>query len=445
MSTRVRFAPSPTGFLHVGNIRAALVNWLFAQKEGGAFVLRLDDTDPERSKPEFADAIKDDLTWLGLTWDEIYKQSDRFELYDAAAGKLKKAGRLYPCFETAEELEVKRKLQLARKMPPVYDRAALDLGDKEKAAFEAEGRTPHWRFKIDLPAVIEFDDLIRGHVHFDLASVSDPILVRGDGSYLYTLPSVVDDIEMEISHVVRGEDHVTNSAVQVQLYQALGGKAPEFAHFTLLKAADAKGLSKRGGSFSIREMRGEEGIEPEAILSLLAHIGTSDAIQPVWDVAPLVESFDFSKFGHSSPKFNIEELKNLNTKILHKLSYDAAKARLGDKMVGKTEWSVIQTNISTLGEVADWHHMIEGPITPKIEDKGFIEAAAALFPDGELGENSWSVWTGAVKAKTGKSGRDLFMPLRLALTGLDHGPEMKLLLPLIGAKKARARLGGETA
>ena len=444
MSVRVRFAPSPTGYLHVGNIRAALINWLFASKEGGKFILRLDDTDPERSREEYADAIREDLIWLGLGWDETYKQSERLDRYDAAAEALKKSGRLYPCYETPEELEIKRKMQLARKRPPVYDRAALKLSADEIKKVEAKGRKPHWRFKIELPATVGFEDLIRGHAHFDLASVSDPILVREDGSYLYTLPSCVDDLEMKISHVIRGEDHVTNSAVQIQIFEALGGKAPEFAHFPLLQAADKSGLSKREGSLSIRNLR-QQGIEPEAILSLLAHIGTSDAIQPCWDMAPLVEGFDFTKFARATANFHVKDLKHLNTKIVHGLSHQAAKARLSDKMVGEEEWGVIRPNISSLGEVADWHHMIEGPIKPRIEDTDFIAEAARVFPEGELGDKSWAAWTAAVGEKTGRTGRDLFMPLRLALTGMDHGPEMKLLLPLIGAEKAKARLKGEGA
>ena len=292
--------------------------------------------------------------------------------------------------------------------------------------------------------MIEFDDLLRGHAHFDLASVSDPILVRGDGSYLYTLPSVVDDLEMNISHVIRGEDHVTNSAVQVQIYRALGGQAPEFAHFSLLQAADKSGLSKREGSLSIRQLR-KEGIEPEALLSLLAHIGTSDEIHPFLDVAPLIESFDFAKFGRASAKFDPAELKTLNAKIVHEMPFERVKERLSNFGMSQAEWEVIKHNIWTIKEAQDWHHMIEGPIKPKIEDAGFINQALEVFPKGDLDEGSWSTWTAAIKEKTGRKGRDLFMPLRLALTGLDHGPEMKLLLPLIGAERALARLKGEVA
>ena len=443
MSVRVRFAPSPTGYLHVGNIRAALVNWLYAKKEGGAFILRLDDTDPGRSADKFAAAIEEDLTWLGLKWDETYKQSERFKKYDTAAETLKKAGRLYACYETPEELEVKRKMQLARKLPPVYDRAALELTDEAREKLEAEGRKPHWRFKIDLPAAVEFDDLIRGHAHFDLASVSDPVLVREDGSYLYSLPSVVDDIGMNISHVIRGEDHVTNSAVQTQIFTALGGQAPAFAHFPLLQAADEKGLSKREGALSIRNLRAD-GIEPEAIISLLAHIGTSDAIQPFWETKPLVDGFDFSKFARATAKFDVEELKTLNAKIIHGLSFETAKER-SDADFTDDVWQAIRPNLESLREVPDYLKLIEGPVKPAITDKAFVKDALALFPTGKLDEASWGAWAKAVGEKTGRKGRDLFMPLRLALTGLDHGPEMAKLLPLIGTEKAKARLQGKAA
>lgn len=444
MSVRVRFAPSPTGYLHVGNIRAALVNWLFAKRVGGVFILRLDDTDPERSKEEYAEAIKEDLTWLGLDWGETYKQSDRLESYEAAAEVLKKAGRLYPCYETSEELEVKRKMQLARKLPPVYDRAGLKLSEAEIKKFEAEGRVPHWRFKLDEGETVEFNDLIRGASHFEMSAVSDPVLIRGDGSFLYTLPSVVDDMDMNITHVVRGEDHVTNSAVQTQIFAALGGKAPTFAHFSLLQSITKEGLSKRTGALSIRQLR-DDGIEPEALLSLLAHIGTSDDIKPYANVAPLIESFDFSKFGRATAKFNIEELKGINAKIIHDLPYQVVKERMGKFGVGEAEWEVIKHNLSTLKDTKDWHHMIEGPVTPVIEDKNFIAEALSVFPKGKLDDQSWSSWAADIKEKTGKKGRDLFMPLRLALTGRDHGPEMKLLLPLIGAEKAKARLAGKSA
>ena len=444
MSVRARFAPSPTGFLHVGNIRAALVNWLFVQKEGGEFILRLDDTDPERSQDKYADAIKEDLTWLGLKWDETYKQSDRMAKYEAAAERLIKDGRLYPCYETPDELEVKRKMQLARKLPPVYDRAALKLSEKDMVKLEADGRSPHWRFKIDLPATVEFEDLIRGQAHFNLASVSDPVLVREDGSFLYTLPSVVDDLDMKITHVIRGEDHVTNSAVQTQIYEALGGNTPQFAHFSLLQAADKSALSKREGALSIRHLR-EDGIEPEAIISLLAKIGTSDPIQPFLDKGPLVEEFDWAKFARATAKFDIEELRGLNAKIVHGLSFDAALARLPDLKFTNAEWQTLHQNLGMLADLPDYLKLVRGPITPVIEDEGFIGEALSLFPEGELSEESWGVWTKAVAEKTGNKGRDLFMPLRKALTGMDHGPEMNRLLPLIGAERAKARLKGEVA
>ena len=335
-------------------------------------------------------------------------------------------------------------MQLARKLPPVYDRAGLKLSGAEIAKFDAEGRVPHWRFKLDETEKVEFNDLIRGASHFEMSSVSDPVLIRHDGSFLYTLPSVVDDMEMNITHVVRGEDHVTNSAVQTQIFGALGGKAPTFAHFSLLQSITKEGLSKRSGALSIRQLR-EDSIEPEAILSLLAHIGTSDDIKPFADVALLIESFDFSKFGRATAKFDVEELKSLNAKIIHGLPYAVVKSRLGAFGVGENEWEVIKHNIATLREAEDWHHMIEGPVTPVIEDEGFIGEAFALFPKGKLDDAAWGNWANAIKEKTGRKGRDLFMPLRLALTGRDHGPEMKLLLPLIGSERAKARLQGKSA
>jgi glutamyl-tRNA synthetase len=335
-------------------------------------------------------------------------------------------------------------MQLARKLPPVYDRAALNLSEAEAKKFEADGRKPHWRFKLDEKETVEFEDLIRGHSHFDMGSVSDPILIREDGSFLYTLPSVVDDLDMAISHIIRGEDHVTNSAVQTQIFEALGGTAPRFAHFSLLQSLDSKGLSKREGALSIRNLRAE-GIEPEAILSFLAHIGTSEAIQPYAEVEPLVESFDFTKFGRATAKFDDAELKSLNAKIIHTLPFETVKSRLKGLGIGEPEWEVVKHNIGTLKEALDWHHMIEGPVTSAIEDEGFLAEALKAFPEGRLDQDSWQVWTGALKKATGRKGRDLFMPLRLALTGRDHGPEMKYLLPLIGAEKAKARLQGKSA
>jgi glutamyl-tRNA synthetase len=445
MPVTVRFAPSPTGRLHVGNIRAALVNWLYARKEGGTFILRLDDTDRERSTEEFAEGIKNDLKWLGLQWDTCYRQSERIEKYDAAAASLKAADRLYACYETAEELEVKRKMQLARKLPPVYDRAALQLSGEDKAELEAGGRRPHWRFRLNTPGRVEFKDLIRGPVSLDLESVSDPILVREDGSYLYSLPSVVDDLELEISHVVRGEDHVTNSAVQMQIFEALGGAAPVFAHFSLLTSPEGGGLSKRERALSIEDLREQEGIEQMAILSLLARLGTSEAVEAESVMEPLIEGFDFSKFARKPTKFDHRELDHLNARILHAMDYSAVSKRVSIEGLDEAFWNAVRPNLGRFGELEGWWTIVHGPLEPQIEDREFLSKALALLAEGEITDETWGDWTSAIKSETGRKGRDLFMPLRLALTGQAHGPEMQALLPLIGAERVRARLAGEIA
>ena len=440
MSVKVRFAPSPTGKLHVGNIRAALVNWLFAQQQGGEFILRVDDTDVERSTKENEDAIRADLTWLGLSWDETFRQSERFERYNEVVAMLKEAGRLYPCYETADELDMKRKIQMGRGMPPVYDRAALELTDEEKAALEAEGRKPHWRFKLNTPARVEWTDLIRGDVSIDLEALSDPILIREDGSFLYTLPSVVDDVDYGITHIVRGEDHVTNSAVQVQIFEAVGGTAPEMAHFALMTGKGGEGLSKRHGAMSIEEYRTESGLEPMSIVSLIARVGTSEPIEPFTEVQPLVDGFDFGKFSRSTAKLDPADLDVLNAKILHASSYEAVKERLPG--VSQEFWNVVQPNVSKLSDVADWQAIVEGPVVPKIEDAGHIAKVRDLLPEGDITPETWGIWTGNIKEELGVKGRALFMPLRQAITGQDHGPDMGVVLPLIGRERVLERLGG---
>lgn len=444
MSVKVRFAPSPTGLLHVGNVRTAISNWLFARKMGGVFFLRIDDTDLERSTKEYEDGIREDLTWLGLNWDEEARQSERFDRYDAAVEKLKADGRLYACYETAQELDLKRKIQLGQGKPPLYDRAGLALKDEEKAKYEAEGRKPHWRFKLATPARVEWDDLVRGPQNFDIEALSDPILVREDGSYLYTLPSVVDDIDFGITHIMRGEDHSANSAVQTQLFEALGARAPEMAHFALLTGAKGEGLSKRLGSASIRSYREEDGLEAMSIVSLLAKMGSSDPIEPFTSMEPLIEQFEFSKFSRATAKFDPRDLELLNAKILHVTDYAAVKDRLEDG-ISEEIWNVARANIEKLEDAGDWLHIIEGPVTPVIEDADFITKAAELLPGGEWDDTTWKAWTTAVKDETGAKGRALFMPLRQAVTGLDHGPEMGTLLPLIGAERVRARLNGQKA
>lgn len=443
MSVKVRFAPSPTGFLHVGNVRTALVNWLFCRQMGGEFLLRLDDTDTARSTEEFATAIEKDLSWLGLDWDKKARQSDRVASYEAAVEKLKADGRLYPCYETSQELDLKRKVQLGQGKPPVYDRSGLNLSDEQIKAYEAEGRTPHWRFKLDLPARVEWTDLVKGHLSYDLSALSDPILIRGNGSFLYTLPSVVDDIDFGISHIMRGEDHAANSAVQTQIFEALGGKTPEYAHFSLLTGAGGEGLSKRLGTASIQSYREEDGLEAMSINSLLARLGSSDSIEPLTSLESLISGFDFGKYSRSTAKFDPKDLEILNAKILHQTDY----AQVADRLEGVQEavWNVARANISKLSDINDLNAIVQGPINPIIEDAGFTEKAASLLPDGDIDGGTWKEWTSLIKQETGAKGRALFMPLRQAITGLDHGPEMGPLLPLIGRDKVLARLKGSAA
>jgi len=448
MSVIVRFAPSPTGKIHVGNVRAALWNWLFARSRGGRFILRIDDTDVERSTKENEDRIRTDLTWLGLAWDETFSQSARFADYDVVSDLLRAKGLLYPCYETAEDLERKRRLQRTRSLPPVYDRAALTLTDAQLAAFEAEGRKPHWRFKLS-QAPVKWNDLIRGETVVDTASVSDPVLIREDGVYLYTLPSCIDDIDYRVSHVIRGEDHVTNAGVQIEIMQAVigvrgKGALPAFAHHSLLIGADGQGLSKRLGSLSIEQMR-EDGLEPAAITSLLAKLGTSEPVLPQPDIMALARSFDFDKVGRAPARFDEAELLALNAKILHELPHAALAARLSAKGVSEKLWDAVKGNVVRLADAADWKTVIEGAIDPVIEDAEFCAKAAALVPDDPLTEQSWEAFVAAVKAATGAKGRALFHPLRLALTGREKGPEMAAIFPLIGAVRARARLKGERA
>jgi glutamyl-tRNA synthetase len=448
MGVRVRFAPSPTGRLHVGNARIALINYLFAAREGGAFVLRLDDTDAERSRAEYAAGIEADLNWLGLGWVEKHRQSDRLSLYDAAAARLRESGRLYPCYETADELAEGRRRAQTRGRPPIYDRAALKQTADNRKRFEDSGREPHWRFKLEHEP-IEWIDLVRGKVHFEGRNLSDPVLVREDASPLYTLTSVVDDMDMAISHVIRGEDHVANTATQIQIIQALGGGqgSISFAHLPLLAGAGGEALSKREGALGLADLR-EDGIEPMAVNSLLARLGTSDPVQPVADLGLLAGGFAWDKFSRASPKFDPAELAQLNTRLLHALPLAAVRDRLGALEIDAADeafWNAVRPNIERLSDVEIWWRVVAGPIDPVIEDDSFLKDAAALLPPAPWDEATWQLWTGAVKDATGRKGRALFHPLRLALTGRENGPELKLLLPLIGHERAAARLAGRTA
>lgn len=441
----LRFAPSPTGYLHIGNARSALFNGLYARRHGGRFMLRYDDTDLARSKPEYAAAIAEDLAWLGITPDLVISQSQRLSLYDAAAEDLRAAGRLYPCYETADELDRRRKRQLARGLPPIYDRAALKLTAEDRAKLEAEGRRPHWRFLLE-PRIVAWTDLIRGDAHVDCASLSDQVLIREDGTYLYHLPSVVDDAATGVTHIIRGEDHVTNTAVHIQIFQALGAALPVFGHHNLLTTASGEGLSKRLGHLSLRGLR-EAGVEPLAVAALATLTGSSDAVRPVASLDELAGLVDLAHVSRAPAKFDEHDLDTLSARTLHQLPYDAVAFRLAEMGVDTSErfWLAIRGNLGKLDEARLWDDVVRGPIRPVIADAEFAAAAAALLPPEPFDATTWKSWTGAVAAATGAKGKALFMPLRQALTAQDHGPELAALLPLIGRDKALRRLKGESA
>ena len=446
MTVTVRIAPSPTGLLHIGNIRAALFNYLLARKHGGSFMLRLDDTDRERSTEVFAEAIKRDLGWLGLQWDVFARQSDRLARYTEILEQLKKSGRVYPCYETQAELDLKRKTQLGRGLPPVYDRGALKVSEADKAALESQGRKPHWRFLLEHKDVT-WDDMIQGHKSFPAAALSDPVLVREDGVPLYTFCSVVDDIDDKTTHIIRGEDHVTNTAVQIQIWQAITPLAvPIFAHFPLIVSATGLEMSKRLGTLSIASMRDELQIEPMAINALLAKLGTSDSIAPRLTLDELVGEVDISKISHSTPKFDLEELKALNAKILHLTPFTAIRDRLagiGMRDITEAFWNMARANIVTLSDLRQWVQVVQGPLTPLVQDADFLAQATNALPPAPWDGTTWASWINTLKTQTGRKGKELFLPLRLALTGVEHGPEMKLLLPMIGEKRARGLLAGK--
>jgi glutamyl-tRNA synthetase len=437
MSVTTRFAPSPTGRLHVGNLRTALHNWLLARKAGGRFLLRIDDTDAARSKERFVDAIRRDLAWLGLEPDGEERQSVRLPIYEEAFERLKAAGRIYPCYETAQELDLKRKVLLGRGLPPIYDRAALSLTEEERAAKEATGIAPHWRFKLDYAERIEWQDGIRGAQLFDPAQLSDPVVRRADGSWLYMLPSAVDDIAMGVTDVLRGEDHVSNTAVQIQMFTALRSQPPRFAHEALLVGREGK-LSKRLGSLDCEALR-EEGIEPEVVVALLARLGTSQPVEPIASRQALIDSFDLAHFGRAPARFDAEELARLNGAILHQLPFARVVDRLPNGM-GEAAWEAIRPNLSTIAEAADWWSVVTGPVeAPPTDDetRTYLALAAERL---SWSEDPWGGLTSALKDATGRKGKALFLPLRIALTGRSSGPDMHALLPLIGEEEARSRL-----
>ncbi len=433
--TVTRFAPSPTGYLHVGNLRTALFNWLIARAQGGTFILRLDDTDPERSKPEFADAIKQDLEWLGLTWDRVETQSSRLDRYEAAAQDLRDKGRFYEAFETPTELDLKRKKQLNMGRPPVYDRAALALSEDDKAKLRAERGQGHWRFKLDHER-IEWDDGILGPLSIDAASVSDPVLIRADGQFLYTLASVCDDIDYGITHVVRGSDHVTNTGTQIQIITALGGTVPSFAHHSLLTGPQGEALSKRLGTLSLRDLRAQ-GVEPMALLSLMARLGSSQPVDLRETLDEVIAGFDLASFGAAPTKFDVKDLFPLTAHALAHRPYprvaEHVRALGVPDDIAEAFWLVARDNITTLKDLDAWWGLCRDGASPLIapEDAEMVGTAFGLLPEPPFTAESWKDWTAAVKEATGRKGKGLFMPLRKALTGMDHGPDMASLMPLL--------------
>jgi glutamyl-tRNA synthetase len=433
--------------MHIGNARTALLNWLYVRPRGGRFILRFDDTDLERSKAEYAEAIEKDLAWLGVAPDLVRRQSERMAAYDAAAETLKAQGRLYPAYETAEELDRRRRRQQALGRPPVYDRAALRLTDAERAALEASGRKPHWRFRLE-PRTVRWDDMVRGESHVDCGSLSDPVLRREDGSYLYTLPSVVDDIEFGVTHVIRGEDHVTNTGPQIQIFEALAGAAPRFGHHNLLTDAGGEGLSKRTGALSIGSLR-EKGVEPLAVAALAVLVGSAEAVRPVASLDELAAMVDLAHLSHGAARFDEAELDALSARTLHHMPYEAVADRLEALGIAgpgaEGFWLAVRGNLARLEEAAIWRQVVEGEIATIVEDREFLRLAASRLPEGAWDQSTWAVWTKELKTLTGRKGRELFHPLRLALTGRESGPELAALLPLIGRAKALARLSAPSA
>ncbi|HHL20291.1 MAG TPA: glutamate--tRNA ligase [Aliiroseovarius sp.] len=439
--TTTRFAPSPTGYLHIGNLRTALFNYLIAAKAGGSFILRLDDTDPERSKPEFAEAIQEDLRWLGLDWDRVEQQSKRLARYEENAQKLRDMGRLYECFETPVELDLKRKKQLNMGRPPVYDRAALELSEAEKARLREERGPGHWRFKLDRER-IEWDDGILGPQSIDAASLSDPVLIRGDGQFLYTLASVTDDADFAITDVVRGADHVTNTAVQIQIFRALGHDLPRFAHHSMLTGPQGEALSKRLGTLSLRDLRAR-GIEPMALLSLMARLGSSRPVELAASLDEIAAGFDLGSFGAAPTKFDEADLGPLTARYLSGLDFAGVAGDIAALGVPADKapafWEAVRENIQTRADLENWWHILRDGAEPVIadEDRAFVETALELLPEPPFDATTWAGWTRAVKEATGRKGRGLFMPLRKALTGREHGPDMGKLMPLM--QKVRAK------
>ena len=443
MTVKTRFAPSPTGMLHIGNARTALINMLYTRHFGGKFILRIDDTDLIRSKKEYEIAIKQDLKWLGINWDETFSQSQRLENYDQAKNKLINSGRLYECFETPEELEIKRKLQLSSGLPPIYDRASLKVSHEQKEKYKSSGRKPHYRFKLE-GDIIEWEDLIKGPMHFEVINISDPIVIREDGSMTYMISSTVDDIDTEITHVIRGEDHVTNTAIQVQLFEALNCTPPAFGHLSLVKARDEK-ISKRAGGYEIAALRDEKHIEAMAINSFFANIGTSNNLVAYSDMSELIKKFDISIFSLSATTYMPEDLERLNEKLVHTLSFDAIKDRLKEidiENISEEFWNGVRPNLKTIADAKLWWEICHNfsPQKADSEDTEFLAQASEFLPEEEMDDTSWKKWTLELQKHTDRRGKQLFLPIRKALTAMGHGPELATLLPLIGRQEIIKRL-----
>jgi glutamyl-tRNA synthetase len=441
MTVITRFAPSPTGMLHIGNVRTAITNWLYAKKHGGKFILRIDDTDIDRSKKEYETAILQNLKWLGLNWDETFSQSSRLKNYEIVKDLLIKSGRLYECYETSEELEIKRKLQLAANKPPLYDRAGLKLTEDQKNAYKAQGRRPHYRFLLN-HQLIKWNDMVKGSVSYDASHISDPVLIRENDTMTYMICSTVDDIDYKISHIIRGEDHVTNTAIQIQIFEALGVQPPEFGHLSLVTTKEEK-MSKRKGGFEIDTLQNEDGLEPMAINSFLSMIGTSSPIIAAHNLNDLVSLFDIKSFSKSPTTYSPEELLRLNHKLLISLEFEDIKSRLieiGAEYIDREFWNAVRPNLHKLSDVKVWWEICKHSPQKYNLDQEYLKIAASLLPDGQFTENSWSEWTKAIKAATGRAGKELFMPLRLAITGYESGPELQYILPLISREEITKRL-----
>ena len=442
MKMKLRFAPSPTGNLHVGNARTALVNYLFSKCNKGEMLLRIDDTDPERSKTEYEENIKKDLNWLGIFWEYTDRQSLKIDQYNNALNKLFEIGRAYRCYETPEELSLKRKAQLISGKPPVYDRQAMNLTEEDHQKFKSEGKLPHWRFKL-IDQDVAWTDLIRGNCNYNMKSLSDPVIMREDGRPIYTLASVVDDIDHKITHIIRGEDHVTNSAAQIQLFQALGSKSPTMGHLSLIAGSEGEGLSKRLGSLTLGELR-EDGIESNALASLLARLGTSDPIVAFKSVEEIIKSFDLSKFSRNTAKFDVNELNLINKKSIQLLDYNDAKEKLNSLGldVSKEFWDLVSGNLDNLKQSIIWWKVIYGEIVPIIDNPEIIKIAKENFPNDKLDNSTWGIWSKKISNESGLKGKELFTTLRKAITSQEHGPELSKLLPVLGKGKILSRLSG---